>query len=251
MPDLLTLLLVITAAFFAGLIDAVAGGGGLITVPVLLSIGLPPQVALGTNKLQASFGSGSAMLHFVQSGNVKLSECISGIAWTAIGAAGGVIAIQRLDAGFLRQLVPWLLVTIAAYTLFTPKLGSEDIRARLSTKIFYPLFGLAIGFYDGFFGPGTGSFWAMAFVLLLGCSLVRATAHTKVMNFTSNIVALAFFMAAGQVLFFEGILMGIAQFTGAKIGANLVTAKGTRFIRPVFIAVVLLITAKLLYQNYR
>jgi len=251
MPDPLTLLLLIIAAFFAGLIDAVAGGGGLITVPVLLSIGLPPQVALGTNKLQASFGSGSAMLHFVRSGTVKLSKCISGIIWTAIGAAAGVIAIQQMDAGFLKQLVPWLLVTIAIYTLFTPKLGSEDIHARLSTKIFYPLFGLSIGFYDGFFGPGTGSFWAMAFVLLLGCSLVRATAHTKVMNFTSNIVALAFFMAAGQVLFMEGLLMGVAQFIGAKIGANLVTLKGAQFIRPVFITVVLLITAKLLYQNYR
>ena len=251
MPDPLTLLLLIIAAFFAGLIDAVAGGGGLITVPVLMSIGLPPQVALGTNKLQASFGSGSAMLHFVRSGTVKLSECISGIIWTAIGAASGVIAIQQMDAGFLKQLVPWLLVTIAIYTLFTPKLGSEDIRARLSTKLFYPLFGLSIGFYDGFFGPGTGSFWAMAFVLLLGCSLVRATAHTKVMNFTSNIVALVFFIWAGQVLFVEGLLMGVAQFIGARIGANLVTLKGAKFIRPVFITVVLLITAKLLYQNYR
>jgi uncharacterized membrane protein YfcA len=251
MPDLLTLLLLITAAFFAGLIDAVAGGGGLITVPVLMSIGLPPQVALGTNKLQASFGSGSAMLHFVRSGTVKLSECISGILWTAAGAAAGVLAIQRLDPALLKQLVPWLLIVIAAYTLLTPKLGAEDIQARLSPKLFYPLFGLSIGFYDGFFGPGTGSFWAMAFVLLLGCSLVRATAHTKVMNFTSNIVSLVIFMAAGQVHFIEGLLMGVAQFIGARIGANLVTVKGAKFIRPVFIAVVLLVTAKLLYQNYR
>lgn len=251
MPDLLTLLLLITAAFFAGLIDAVAGGGGLITVPVLMSIGLPPQVALGTNKLQASFGSGSAMLHFVRSGTVKLSECVSGILWTAGGAAAGVLAIQRLDPALLKQLVPWLLILIAAYTLFTPKLGAEDIQARLSPKRFYPLFGLSIGFYDGFFGPGTGSFWAMAFVLLLGCSLVKATAHTKVMNFTSNIVALVIFMASGQVHFIEGLLMGVAQFIGARIGANLVTVKGAKFIRPVFITVVLLITAKLLYQNYR
>ena len=251
MPDLHTLLFLITAAFFAGLIDAVAGGGGLITVPVLMGTGLPPQVALGTNKLQASFGSGSAMLHFARSGTVRLSECISGILWTAIGAAAGVIAIQRMDAGFLKHLVPWLLVTIALYTLFTPKLGAEDIQSRLSTKIFYPIFGLSIGFYDGFFGPGTGSFWAMAFVLLLGCSLVKATAQTKVMNFTSNIVALLFFMAAGQVLFAEGLMMGIAQFIGARIGANLVTLKGAGFVRPVFITIVLLITAKLLYQNYR
>lgn len=251
MPDPLTLLLLVTAAFFAGMIDAVAGGGGLITIPVLMSIGLPPQVALGTNKLQASFGSGSAMLHFVRSGTVRLSECISGVLWTALGAAAGVLAIQRLDPAILRQMVPWIMIVIAGYTLFTPKLGAEDIHARLSRKVFYPLFGLSIGFYDGFFGPGTGSFWAMAFVLLLGCSLVKATAHTKVMNFTSNIVALLFFMAAGQVLFAEGLMMGVAQFFGARIGANLVTLKGARFIRPVFITIVFLITAKLLYQNYR
>jgi uncharacterized membrane protein YfcA len=251
MADPLTLLFLILAAFFAGLIDAVAGGGGLITVPVLMSIGLPPQVALGTNKLQASFGSGSAMLHFLKSGTVRLQECVSGIIWTAVGAAGGVMAIQHMDAVFLKQLVPWLLITIALYTLFTPQLGAEDIHAKLSQQVFYPLCGLSIGFYDGFFGPGTGSFWAMAFVLLLGCSLVKATAHTKVMNFTSNIVALAFFMGAGQILFLEGIMMGLAQFIGARIGARLVTLKGARFIRPVFITVVLLITAKLLYQNYR
>lgn len=251
MPDPNTLLLLITAAFFAGLIDAVAGGGGLITVPVLMGIGLPPQAALGTNKLQASFGSGSATLHFVRNGTVNLSECISGIIWTAIGAAAGVVAIQSIDAGFLKHLVPWFLVTIALYTLFTPKLGSKDVHARLCPKIFYPLFGLVIGFYDGFFGPGTGSFWAMAFVLLLGCSLVRATAHTKVMNFTSNIVSLVIFMAAGQVHYLEGLLMGGAQFAGAKIGANLVSLKGAKFIRPVFITIVLAITAKLLYQNYR
>lgn len=251
MPEPFTLLLLIAAAFFAGLIDAVAGGGGLITVPILMGIGLPPQVALGTNKLQASFGSGSAMLHFVRSGTVKLSDCSSGIFWTAAGAASGVLAIQRLDPAILTYLVPWLLIAIAVYTLLTPKLGTEDIHARLSPQIFYPLFGLSIGFYDGFFGPGTGSFWAMAFVLLLGCSLVRATAHTKVMNFTSNIVALAIFMAAGQVLFTEGLLMGVAQFIGARIGANLVTLKGAKFIRPVFITIVFLITAKLLYRNYR
>lgn len=251
MPDPLTLLLLITAAFFAGLIDAIAGGGGLITVPALMAIGLPPQVALGTNKLQASFGSGSAMLHFVRSGTVKLSECMTGIFWTAAGAGAGVLAIQRLDPAILRQLVPWMLLIIAAYTLLTPKLGTEDIHARIAPKFFYPIFGLAIGFYDGFFGPGTGSFWAMGFVLLLGYSLVRATAHTKVMNFTSNFVALGIFMMAGQVHLLEGLLMGVAQFIGARIGAKLVIKKGAKFIRPVFIVIVLAITAKLIYQNYR
>jgi hypothetical protein len=251
MPDPFTLLFLFAAAFLAGLIDAIAGGGGLITVPALMAIGLPPQVALGTNKLQASFGSGSAMLHFVRSGTVQLAECITGIVWTAVGAAAGVLAIQRLDPAMLRQMVPVLLIVIAVYTLFTPQLGTEDVHARLSPKFFYPLFGLSIGFYDGFFGPGTGSFWAMAFVLLLGCSLVRATAHTKVMNFTSNIVALGVFLLAGQVHLLEGLLMGVAQFMGARIGAKLVILKGAKFIRPVFIMIVLLITAKLLYQSYR
>lgn len=251
MPDPLTLLLLIIAAFFAGLIDAIAGGGGLITVPALMAVGMPPQVALGTNKLQASFGSGSAMLHFIKSGTVRLSDCVTGIIWTAVGASAGVFAIQRIDPSVLKQLVPWLLVTIAIYTLFTPKLGSEDIHSRLKPALFYPLFGLSIGFYDGFFGPGTGSFWAMTFVLLLGYSLVKATAHTKVMNFTSNIISLVIFMAAGQVHFFEGLLMGVAQFAGARIGAKLVIKKGAQFIRPVFITIVLAITAKLLYQNYR
>ena len=251
MTDFITLLLLIAAAFLAGLIDAIAGGGGLITVPALMAIGLPPQVALGTNKLQASFGSGSAMLHFVRSGTVKLSECLTGVFWTAVGAGAGVLAIQRLDPAILRLLVPWMLVIIAAYTLFTPKLGAEDIHARISPRLFYPLFGLAIGFYDGFFGPGTGSFWAMGFVLLLGYSLVRATAHTKVMNFTSNIVALVVFLMAGQVHLLEGLLMGVAQFIGARIGAKLVIKKGAKFIRPVFIIIVLSITAKLIYQNYR
>ena len=251
MPDLLTLTMLIAAAFVAGLVDAVAGGGGLITVPVLMGIGLPPQVALGTNKLQASFGSGSAMLHFIRSGTVKLSDCIGGIIWTSAGAAAGVLAVHRIDPTILRHVIPWLLILIAVYTLLTPTLGAIDIHARISPRLFYPLCGLSIGFYDGFFGPGTGSFWAMAFVLLLGCSLVRATAHTKVMNFTSNIVALGMFLMAGQVHLLEGILMGIAQFAGARIGANLVILKGAKFIRPAFIAVVLIITARLLYQNYR
>lgn len=245
------LLLLFAAALLAGAIDAIAGGGGLITVPALLAYGLPPQAALGTNKLQATFGSGSAMLHFVASGTVSLRDSLAGIFWTALGATAGVVALQRFEPTLLRHLVPWLLAGIAIYTLFTPKLGTEDVRARLSPARFFPLFGLGIGFYDGFFGPGTGSFWAMAFVLLLGCSLVRATASTKVMNFTSNVVSLIIFLAIGQVHYKEGLLMGIGQFVGARVGAGLVITRGVRFVRPLFILMVLLLVARLIYQNYR
>jgi len=250
-PPELLLPILFGAAFVAGLIDAIAGGGGLITVPVLMGIGLPPQVVLGTNKLQASFGSGSAMLHFVRAGTVKMSDCWTGILWTAIGAALGVWAVQLLDATVLKQMIPWLLAVIAVYTLFSPRLGADDSHARMKPGLFYLLFGISIGFYDGFFGPGTGSFWTMALMLLLGCSMMRATATTKVMNFTSNFVALIFFLAVGQVRFVEGIVMGVGQFLGARVGSRLVITRGTAFIRPVFITMVLALVARLIYLNFK
>lgn len=249
-PELLFPLL-FCAAFVAGLIDAIAGGGGLITVPVLLGIGIPPQIALGTNKLQGSFGSGSAMLHFLRAGTVTLKECRSGIIWTTVGATLGVGAIQLLEPTLLKQLIPWLLAAIALYTLLTPRLGAEDSHSRMQPGPFYLLFGTAIGFYDGFFGPGTGSFWTMALMMLLGCSMVRATATTKVMNFTSNIVSLLFFVSLGQVRFAEGLVMGAGQFLGARVGARLVIRRGTAFIRPVFITVVLALVARLIWQNVK
>jgi uncharacterized membrane protein YfcA len=245
----MTHLFLFIAAFVAGLVDSIAGGGGLITVPVLLSVGLPPQIALGTNKLQASFGSGSAMLHFIRAGQIRIQDCLKGIVWTAIGAGLGVGAVQLMDPDLLRRVIPWLLAAIACYTLLSPKLGQDDVHPRWSANPFYLVFGLGIGFYEGFLGPGTGSFWAMAFMLLLGYSMVRATAYTKVMNFTSNAVALLFFLVAGQVYILEGLIMGVGQFLGARIGARLVIRKGAAFIRPVFITMVLLVLAKLILQN--
>lgn len=243
--------LLFTTGLAAGLIDSMAGGGGLITIPVLLGIGMPPQTALGTNKLQGTFGSGSAMLHFARAGTVNLRDCAAGAVWTAFGAALGSMAVQTLDPVFLRRVIPVLLIAIAVSMLFLPRLGMEDVRERMGKNPFFLLFGLAIGFYDGFFGPATGTFWAMAFVLCLGFNLTRATAHTKVMNFTSNLVALVFFLANGFVSLPEGIVMGLGQFAGARIGSRLVISRGSRFIRPVFIAVVLAVSTKLLWQNFR
>ncbi len=243
--------LLFAAGLAAGLIDAMAGGGGLITIPVLLGLGMPPQTALGTNKLQGTFGSGSAMLHFARAGAVDLRACGAGILWTTVGAALGTLAVQRLDPAFLRAAIPLLLIAIAIFMLFSPSLGMSDVRERMGTRAFFLVFGLSIGFYDGFFGPGTGTFWAMVFVLFLGFNLTRATAHTKVMNFTSNLVSLAFFLANGFVSLPEGIVMGLGQFAGARVGARLVIRRGSRLIRPVFIAVVVAISAKLLWQNFR
>ena len=249
MPALLLLPLLFLTGLVAGLVDSIAGGGGLITIPVLLGVGMPPQFALGTNKLQASFGSGSAMLTFIRSGTVGLNDCRIGCACTAVGAVLGTFTVQRLDPGLLRQVIPWLLVAIVLYTLLTPRLGYDDIHPRLKPGPFFFSAGLVLGFYDGFLGPGTGSFWVVALMLGLGFNMIRATGYTKVMNFTSNVASLVMFICGGSVLWREGLIMGTGQFVGARIGARMVVRKGTRFIRPVFITMVLAVTAKLIWQN--
>ncbi len=244
------------AAFFgtglvAGFVDSIAGGGGLITLPVVLNAGLPPQLALGTNKLQACFGSASAAFHHVRARTVALSECARGVIFTAIGAAAGTLLVRKIDPAFLKQFIPIILVAIAGYMLLRPQLGEEARTPRTTAKRFYLAAGLGLGFYDGFLGPGTGSFWTMAFMLGLGFNMTRATGYTKVMNFTSNVISLSLFAASGRVLYGAGVVMGIGQLIGARIGSGLVIQRGAKFIRPIFIAMVLALTLKLLYDSHR
>lgn len=240
-------LLLFGAALLAGFVDSIAGGGGIVTIPALLAVGVPPHMSLGTNKLQASFGSFTAALNYRRGGLVRGRNLIQGILCTALGAALGTLAIQAIAAGTLERAIPFLLVVIFVYMLFNPKLGSQHQPQRLQPRRFYLIFGLAIGFYDGFFGPGTGSFWTLAFVLCLGLDLKQATGHTKVLNFTSNIVSLIAFLLGGNVLFRAGLLMGVGQMIGAYIGSHLVLKRGTRFVRIFFLTVVALTIAKLLW----
>ena len=234
----------------AGFVDAIAGGGGLITLPVLLNLGLPPQAALGTNKLQATCGSGSAAWHFAHAGTVSLRDCARGFALCLLGAAVGTLAVQRIDPLLLKRVIPLLLLAVGLYTLLKPQLGAEDLHPRLSRGSFDVTFGLVLGFYDGFLGPGTGTFWAMAYMLGLGFNLTRATAYSKVMNFASNLSSLCFFLLGHNVLFAAGLTMGAGQLVGARIGAHMVISKGTRFIRPIFLSAVLAITLKVLWEAY-
>lgn len=237
-------------SLIAGFIDAIAGGGGIITIPVLLASGIPPHIALATNKLQGTFGSGMASINFIRKGFITWSEVALGVMYTFIGAALGTYAILLMDASVLEKAIPAMLVGIFLYTLFSPKMGEEDRNAYLSTHLFFLIFGLAIGFYDGFFGPGTGTFWTIALVALLGLNLKKATAQTKVMNFTSNIVSLGVFLASGNVLFMVGLLMGFGQLVGAYIGSNLVIKKEVKFIRVFFLTMVALTLMKLIYSSY-
>lgn len=240
----------LAAGFLAGFVDSIAGGGGIITVPVLLASGMPPHIALATNKLQSSFGSFTASLNFIKKGLVSLKDVYMGIIFTFIGACLGTYSILLVDASLLSKIIPIMLVIIFLYTFFTPKLGKEDRHHILKPNLFYLIFGISIGFYDGFFGPGTGSFWTIAIVTLLGLNLKSATAQTKIMNFTSNIVSLGVFIIGGQVLWLVGILMGVGQILGAYIGSSLVVKKDVAFIRVFFLCIVGITILKLIYDSY-
>ena len=234
----------------AGFVDSIAGGGGLLTLPVLLGVGFRGQEALAINKLQAVFGSGSAAWNYSRLGTVSFRQCKTGIFFTILGAAVGTLLVQRLDQEFLRRILPALLLIIALIVLFKPSLGEKDIHPRIAQPLFYAGAGLTLGFYDGFFGPGTGTFWTMAFMLGLGFNFTKATGYTKVMNFASNATALALFLTAARANFAVGAIMGIGQLLGARLGSGMVVTRGTKFIRPIFLTMVILLTLKLAWTAW-
>ena len=240
----------LATGFFAGFIDAIAGGGGIITIPVLLASGLPPHIALATNKLQGTFGSGMASINFIRKGFISWNEVLLGVFYTFVGAAIGTYAVLLIDASLLAKAIPVMLLGIFLYTLFSPKFGESDRASKMGNHLFFLVFGAGLGFYDGFFGPGTGTFWTIALVALLGLNLKKATAQTKVMNFTSNIVSLAVFLWSGNVIFTIGLLMGFGQLVGAYIGSNMVIKKEVKFIRAFFLTMVALTLLKLAYSSY-
>ena len=244
-----TLLILTAVAALAGMIDAIAGGGGLLALPALLWAGLPPVQALATNKLQGTFGTATASFNYIRRGEIDWRRLRVPIAFTFVGAVAGTLAVQRVGSERLDDIVPVLLIAFALYFLLSPRIGDQDAHHRISHNLFGLLVGFGVGFYDGFFGPGTGSFFAAAFVVLLGYNLRRATAGTKVLNFTSNIASLLFFALAGQVVWQVGLPMGLAQMVGAWVGSHLVIRHGTRLIRPLLVIVSLAISLKLLFSD--
>ena len=243
------LALLFSVATFAGFIDAIAGGGGLLTIPALLATGMHPALALGTNKLQACGGSFSASLYFVRKKAVNLREILLLIALTFLGAAIGSILVQRIDVQSLKVFLPFLVLAIGLYFLFAPSIGDDNKKQRISYPLFAVLVGATIGFYDGVFGAAAGSFYTLSFVLLLGFNLTKAVAHAKVLNFTSNLASLIFFILGGAVIWQVGIVMMIGQFIGGTLGARMVVTKGKRLIRPMLVTISFLMVAKMLYDQ--
>ncbi len=243
-------LLLLLCGLAAGFIDAIAGGGGLITIPALLWAGLPVQTALGTNKMQACCGTALAVRNYSRAGLIHWRDVRTGVLVTMVFAALGAWTVGRVDPAFLKRVIPWLLIAIAVYTVLSPRMGAVKSKARLTPVTFALLGGAALGFYDGFFGPGTGSFWTLACVLLAGLDLRHATAFTKVMNLTSNLASLAVFLAAGSVVFHIAAVMIAGQLAGAHLGSHMVIRNGPSIIRPVLLVTVLMLAGKLIWEQF-
>ncbi|HAD09443.1 MAG TPA: hypothetical protein DCF62_08190, partial [Porticoccaceae bacterium] len=242
----LTALLTVVA-FAAGYISAIAGSGGLLTLPVLLWTGLPPINALATNKLQSALGTLSSTWNFFRNGHLQLRPLVPAIILALVGSSAGTLTVQQLGNDLLLRLIPVLLIAIAVYFLLSPRISDQAGEARLDVWVFAFTVALPMGFYGGFFGPGMGSIFPFLFVWLAGYSLPAATAQTKVMVLAINSTSAVLFVIAGQVLWDLALVMSAAQMVGARLGSNAVMRRGTRFVQPVIVGVTLAMAFKLLH----
>ncbi|KEQ55219.1 TSUP family transporter [Sphingobium chlorophenolicum] len=244
-PSPETIAFLMAAALVAGCIDAMAGGGGLIALPALMAAGIPPVAAVATNKLQSSLGTFGACVAYARAGHMDLKTYRWPIFAAFAGSVGGAWLVQRVDPSILAGLMPALLIALAAYFTFSPKVGEMNRHQRVGMLFLSLLIGI-IGFYDGFFGPGAGAFYTTIFIALGGLGLVRATAQTKAANFASNLAGLLTMIVGGHVIWIVGLAMAVGSITGGQIGSRLAMRFGSRLIRPLLIILSLALTAKML-----
>lgn len=242
-----TYVLLTLVATLASFIDSIAGGGGLLTVPAMLATGLPPLNVLGTNKLQSVFGAATATWAYGRVGLIDWRSSWRTVAAVFLGASLGALIVQRIPSKALALIVPGLLVLVAAYVLLSPRMTDEDAHQRISARAYLPVGGL-IGGYDGFFGPGTGSFFTTSLVALRGMGLRRAAAHTKLFNFTSNFASVLLFLLGGKILWLLGLTMAAGSIIGAWAGAQVAVRFGARIIRPLLVITSLALTTRLIWQ---
>ncbi len=232
-----------------GMIDAVAGGGGLLLMPAMLFTGLPPDMALGVNKVQSLGGTTTAFRNFARAGLIDWRK----EKWLAlivfVTASIGTILVQFVSASALKLVVPLLLGAVALYIVFSPRMDDHP-HPPLLTRIFYAPVSAVIGLYDGFFGPGAGSFFTASLVGLRGEGLTRATALSKLFNMVSNLASVIFFALGGKIIWTLGLVMMCGAITGSWIGSHMAMKHGARLIRPLLVTLSLLLTAKLLYDWY-
>ncbi len=248
------LVLLLAAALFAGFVDAVAGGGGLIQVPSLL-MALPaesPATVFGTNKVASIFGTGNAALRYARRialpWRIALPAAAAAFLFSFVGAA----AVAWMPKSVVRPLVLCLLFLVLIYTVVRPEFGvvpGDRLAPRAERRVAL-LVGAVLGFYDGFFGPGAGSFMIFAFVHWFRLDFLHASSAAKVVNFSTNAAALAYFAPSGHVLWLVGLGMAVFNIAGALLGARLALRHGSGFVRGVFIAVAAVLIARLGYDSF-
>ena len=237
-PDLIsfeTFAFLFVIAIAAGLIDTLAGGGGLIVLPALIMSGIPPLQALGTNKLQGTMGTATATLMMIKSKRVSWKKVKYLMLWAFIGAVIGTLIVQLIDTKILSFIIPLVLLVIGVYFLFSPTPTEEQRVAKLSNNAYAKGVVPLIGGYDGMFGPGTGSFFALAGVTGKGMGLIAATVEAKPLNFATNIASLIVFVMAGQVVWSVGILMMFGQVIGAWLGSHCLFSINPKHIKAIVV----------------
>jgi uncharacterized membrane protein YfcA len=241
-------LLLILAAFVAGFVDSIAGGGGLISVPALLLAGANPVEALATNKLQGTFGAATATITYARAGHVRLREQTAMALVSCAAGAIGALAAHLIPAEVLRLVMPVILIAVAAFFALKPGLGDTDRAQRMRPAVFTFTAVPLIAAYDGFFGPGTGSFFMLGFVMLAGYGVLKATAHTKLLNFASNIGSLLVFIPSGSMWWAVGSGMALAQVAGASLGSRLAMRVGSGLIKPLLVITSSAMAIRLIWQ---
>ncbi|MCE5285244.1 MAG: TSUP family transporter [Pelosinus sp.] len=247
--DIYTLMFLLASGFIAAFIDAAVGGGGLISLPALMMTGMPPQFALGTNKMASVMGSLTSTLSFLCSGKINFALVKYLFPIDFIGSVLGVYTVQLIPPNFLKPLVVVMLVLVTIYTFFKKDWGSESTYGGMTKRvaILSGLAAFAFGFYDGFFGPGTGSFLIFSF-LLIGFDFVVAAGNAKALNFASNIAAVLSFGYLGLINYSYGITMGISMVFGAMAGSRVAITKGAAYVRPMFITMSVVLIGKQLWD---
>ena len=250
-PTMLVVLALV--AFIAGFIDAVAGGGGMLTVPTLLSLGLPPHIALGTNKLAATFASSTAAFTYYRKKLFKPKYWLRAFVMTLIGATVGTLVVDAISTDWLQKVLPLIILAAAIYTVWhkAPTTVQNEMPAgckKFNTKQY--LQGFSLGFYDGLAGPGTGAFWTVSSMALYRLNILLASGLAKAMNFTSNLTSLITFAILGHIDWVLGLTMGVCLMAGAFVGAHSAIRFGAKFIRPVFVTVVSILAVKLAYDAW-
>jgi len=244
------LAILFAVALLAGWVDAIAGGGGLLTIPALLLVGVPPATALATNKLQGSFGALTAAVYFIRRKMVSVRGNLGAIAAIAIGSMFGGFVLQQINADILVLFIPLLLVSIGLYFLFFARNLDEEREPRIGEGRYAATVAPALGFYDGFFGPGTGSFMATSLVILRGMPIRVATAHAKLFNVTSNLAALAYFVLFGNIAWVAGGVMILGQIGGAYLGAHFAFKGGAKIIRPITVIMCFAMSIRVLIRMW-